>query len=61
MGEKIWMETNASEKSRHTKKNRNRRAEISFFFLTCVRIVKSSRLSSFSFICRLVTIFFFFF
>lgn len=50
MGEKIWMETNASEKSRHTKKNRNRRAEISFFFLTCVRIVKSSRLSSFSFL-----------
>lgn len=52
MGEKIWMETNASEKSRHTKKNRDRRAEIFFFFffLTCVRIVKSSRLSSFSFL-----------
>lgn len=53
MGEKIWMETNASEKSRHTKKNRDCRAEISFFFfffLTCVRIVKSSRLSSFSFL-----------
>lgn len=65
MGRGGCIEINTSEKNRHTKRidivEQKFCFSFFFFFLFCIRIVKSSRLSSFSFILSVSNCIYFFF